>query len=51
MTQLLMQREAADRVRAWFRGMNPHLDDEARAIALATEPARVLQAARAFRAG
>lgn len=50
-TQLLMQREAADTVRAWFRGMNPHLDDEAPALALATEPARVLQAARAFLGG
>ena len=50
-TQLLMQREAADTVRTWFRGMNPHLDDEAPALALATEPARVLQAARAFLGG
>jgi hypothetical protein len=50
-TQLLMQREAADTVRAWFRGMNPHLDDEAPAIVIATEPSRVLQAARAFLGG
>jgi len=50
-TQLLMQREAAETVRAWFRGMNPHLDDEAPALTLATEPARVLQAARAFLGG
>ena len=47
-TQLLMQREAADTVRAWFRGMNPDLDDEAPALAIATQPAQVLQAARAF---
>lgn len=45
-TQLLMQREAADTVRVWFRGMNTHLDDDAPALALATEPARVLQAPR-----
>jgi hypothetical protein len=46
--ELLMQAEAADTVRAWFRGMHPDLGDEAPATVLATDPARVLQAARAF---
>lgn len=46
--QLLMQRESAETVRAWFVGMNPDLDDAAPAILLADDPARVLQAARSF---
>jgi hypothetical protein len=46
--ELLMQVEAADTVRAWFRGMHPDLGDEAPASVIATEPARVLHAARAF---
>src|SRR5438876_11264358 len=46
--QLLLQVESAETVRAWFAGMNPDLDDRAPAAVLAEEPARVLQAARAF---
>lgn len=49
--ELLMQVEDAATVRAWFRGMNPDLGDEAPALAIAREPLRVLQAARAFLAG
>src|SRR2546423_1680543 len=36
--QLLMQREDAETVRAWFRGSNPHLGDDAPALALASQP-------------
>ncbi|MGH2461968.1 MAG: XRE family transcriptional regulator [Chloroflexota bacterium] len=46
--QLLMQVEAAETVRAWFAGMNPDLDDVAPALLIATDPGRVVQAARAF---
>ncbi len=46
--QLLLQHESAETVRAWFLGMNPHLDDQAPALALGDRPERVLQAARAF---
>lgn len=48
---LLMQVESRETVRAWFMGMNPQLDDRAPALAIAEEPVRVLQAARAFLAG
>lgn len=46
--ELLAQREEADTIRAWFRGMNPYLDDEAPALAITEQPTAVLQAARAF---
>ena len=47
-SQLLLQKESAETVRAWFLGMNPDLDDQAPALALAEHPQEVLQAARAF---
>ena len=46
--QLLLQRESADTVRAWFIGMNPGLDDRAPALVLAEQPQEVLQAAHSF---
>jgi hypothetical protein len=48
---LLLRVDSAPTVRAWFRGMNPQLDDRAPALALAKEPERVMQAARAFVVG
>ena len=47
-TQLLLQRESSDTIRAWFVGMNPELDDHAPALALADDPESVLLAARTF---
>lgn len=47
-TQLLLQKESAETVRAWFVGMNPVLDDQAPALAIAEQPQDVLQAARSF---
>lgn len=49
-TTMLLEVEDPETVRAWFRGMNPDLDDEAPALALAKRPVAVLQAARDFRA-
>ncbi len=46
--RLLMERESAETVRAWFVGMNPDLDDQAPVLVLPEEPVRVLQAARSF---
>jgi len=47
--RLLMSVESAAVVRAWFMGMNPQLDDESPAEALANARAReVMAAARAF---
>ncbi len=46
--QLLIEVESAATIRAWFVGMNPELEDEAPAVALGKDPARVLQAARTF---
>ena len=46
--ELLTQYEEADTVRAWFSGMNPYLGDAAPARVIGTEPAAVLNAARAF---
>lgn len=46
--QLLMQAESSETVRTWFVGMNPDLGDEAPVVVIGREPARVLQAARAF---
>jgi hypothetical protein len=45
-TQLLLQHESAETVRAWFTGMNPDLDDQAPALMLADHPHEVLLAAR-----
>jgi hypothetical protein len=47
-TQLLMERESPDTVRAWFIGMNPDLEDQAPVLVLPEDPIRVLQAARSF---
>ena len=47
-TQLLLQQESAETVRAWFLGMNPDLDDQAPALLLAEDPQAVLLAARNF---
>lgn len=47
-TQLLLQKDSSETVRAWFIGMNPDLDDQAPALMLAENPLYVLQAARAF---
>ncbi len=47
-TQLLLQHESAETVRAWFVGMNPDLDDRAPALLLAEDPHAVLMAARNF---
>jgi hypothetical protein len=47
-TQLLLQRESAETIRAWFGGMNPDLDDQAPALMLAKDPHEVLLAARNF---
>ena len=46
--ELLTQCEEADTVRAWFSGMNPYLGDAAPAWVIGTQPAAVLNAARAF---
>jgi hypothetical protein len=46
--ELLAARESPETIRAWFRGMNPYLDDTAPALAIADNPRGVLQAARAF---
>jgi hypothetical protein len=47
-TQLLLQQESAETVRAWFIGMNPDLDDQAPALLIAEDPQAVLGAARNF---
>ncbi len=46
--RLVGERGDAATVRAWFRGMNPHLGDRAPALVVGERPAEVLQAARAF---
>jgi hypothetical protein len=46
--RLLGQADTPDTVCAWFLGMNPMLDDQAPAELIARDPARVMQAARAF---
>jgi len=48
--KLLLQVESALTVQSWFLGMNPQLDDETPALLIATRPADVLRAARAFAA-
>jgi hypothetical protein len=50
-TQLLLEKESPETVRAWFLGMNPDLDDRAPALLIGEEPQRVLLAARAFLSG
>lgn len=50
-THLLLRADSVPVVRAWFMGMNPHLDDRAPALVLAEDPERVMQAARAFVVG
>lgn len=50
-TELLVQVESRETVRAWFMGMNPQLDDRAPALVIADQPAEVIRAARAFLAG
>jgi hypothetical protein len=47
-TQLLLQHESAETVRAWFMGMNPDLNDQAPALMVAEHPHDVLLAARNF---
>lgn len=49
---LLMQSEAPRTVKAWLIGSHPQLDDRAPALVIAEDdPAKVIQAARAFLAG
>lgn len=45
---LLLEYDKPETVRAWFAGMNPHLGDQPPALVVATDAARVLEAARAF---
>lgn len=49
--QMLQEHEAPSTVRAWFRGTNPFLDDDAPALMIAQDPRRVMGAANAFLAG
>lgn len=45
---ILRRHEAPDTIRAWFRGMNPDLEDKSPALTLRENPQAVLAAARAF---
>jgi hypothetical protein len=45
---LIGQVESEQAIRAWFLGMNPHLDDQAPARLVRAEPEQVMQAARLF---
>ena|SRR5712691_7733670 len=45
---LLLDYDAPQTVRAWFGGMNPHLDEQAPAQVIATDPEHVVRAAEAF---
>src|SRR6266508_868700 len=47
-TVLIGQVEPDQAVRAWFLGMNPHLQDQAPARLVRAEPGQVMQAARLF---
>jgi hypothetical protein len=47
-TQLLLQSESSETLRAWFIGMNPDLDDQAPALMIGDHPQAVLGAARNF---
>jgi hypothetical protein len=47
-TVLIGQVESDQAIRAWFLGMNPHLDDHAPAGLVRDEPEQVMQAARLF---
>ena len=46
--RILQRHEDVATIRAWFRGMNPELNDEAPALVLRHDPERVLEAAQAF---
>jgi hypothetical protein len=45
---ILQRHEANATIRAWFRGMNPELNDESPALVMRDDPERVLEAAQAF---
>lgn len=47
-TQLLLQTESPESVRAWFVGMNPTLGDKAPALVIAEDPEAVVEAAYTF---
>lgn len=47
-TVLIGQVESDQAIRAWFLGMNPHLDDRAPASLVRAEPEQVMQTARLF---
>jgi hypothetical protein len=49
-TQVLLEVESPETVRAWLLGMNPLLDDRAPAAVLPEDPAAVIRAARLFAA-
>jgi hypothetical protein len=46
--QIIGERGDPATIRAWFRGMNPHLGDRAPALVVREQPGEVLRAARAF---
>ena len=45
---VLQEHEAPETIRAWFRGMNPYLDDRSPALMISKDPRLVMQAAQAF---
>jgi hypothetical protein len=47
-TQIMLQAESPETVRAWFVGMNPTLGDEAPALVIAEDPKAVVEAAYTF---
>lgn len=47
-TRMLRERDSAETVRLWFRGMNPELDDQAPALVIREDPGAVLGAAHFF---
>jgi hypothetical protein len=49
--RMLLEHESPGTVRAWFRGVNPFLSDEAPALVISKDPRRVMGAANAFLAG
>ena len=48
---ILRDREDLQTIKAWFRGMNPLLEDKSPALTLRERPEAVLAAARAFADG
>lgn len=46
--ELMLEVEEPTVVRAWFIGLNPLLDDQVPALAIASDPASVMRAARSF---